>query len=79
MHRRAPFNTPRAAHAPCAIRYPPRDAYTDLYPTVTALRESGLSLQRIADRLNEDGQTTRRGSQWSPMTVERVLAMASAA
>ena len=53
-----------------------RDAYTDLYPVVTALRGSGLSLQRIADRLNQDGQTTRRGSRWSPMTVKRVLAMA---
>jgi DNA-binding CsgD family transcriptional regulator len=39
-------------------------------------RAAGLSQQAIADRLNEQEQTTRRGKAWSQVQVMRVLALA---
>jgi DNA invertase Pin-like site-specific DNA recombinase len=51
-------------------------AYSDLYDLVTRLRDEGLSLQDIADSLNENGHTTRRGKPWNPVQVSRVLARA---
>jgi DNA invertase Pin-like site-specific DNA recombinase len=38
------------------------------------LREKGLALAAIATRLNEKGYTTRRGCQYQPATVQRLLA-----
>ena len=49
------------------------EAYADLLPSVRELRGSGLSLQAIADKLNADGHTTRRGKPWNPVQVARVL------
>ncbi len=40
------------------------------------LRDSGLPLARVADRLNADGYTTRSGRALAPMTVWRMLARA---
>jgi hypothetical protein len=37
------------------------------------LQTEGLSLHAIAERLNADGQSTRRGSAWSATQVKRVL------
>src|SRR5713226_416572 len=37
------------------------EAYTDLLPSIVALRGEGLSLRAIAAKLNADGHTTRRG------------------
>ena len=48
-------------------------AFADLVPFMTELRTEGLSLHAIAERLNADGQSTRRGSTWSPTQVKRVL------
>jgi DNA invertase Pin-like site-specific DNA recombinase len=53
-------------------------AYTDLAPVVAELRAEGLSLRVIADRLNAEGHTTRRGMPWNPMQVARVLERAVA-
>jgi DNA invertase Pin-like site-specific DNA recombinase len=49
------------------------EAYADLAPTVAELRGKGLSLQAIADELNKQGHTTRRGRPWNPVQVSRVL------
>jgi len=49
------------------------ESYADLYPVVTELRAKGQSLQAIADDLNDQGHTTRRGKPWNPMQVSRVL------
>jgi DNA invertase Pin-like site-specific DNA recombinase len=49
------------------------EAYADLSPTVADLREKGLSLRAIADNLNKQGHTTRRGRPWNPVQVARVL------
>jgi DNA invertase Pin-like site-specific DNA recombinase len=54
------------------------EAYCDLLPTVKAMREEGLSLRAIAERLNTDGHTTRRGKPWNPVQVARVLCRAAA-
>jgi DNA invertase Pin-like site-specific DNA recombinase len=50
------------------------DAYLDLLPTVEQFKAEGLSLRAIAQRLNDDGHTTRRGRPWNPVQVARVLA-----
>ena len=50
-----------------------RDAYSDLLPTMQELRDAGKSLQAIADDLNAQGHTTRRGKPWNPVQVARVL------
>ena len=35
--------------------------------------KSGKSLQKIADWLNQQGYTTKRGQQWQRISVKRVL------
>jgi DNA invertase Pin-like site-specific DNA recombinase len=42
--------------------------------TVRQLKESGRTLQQIADTLNKTGVTTARGGKWYPTTVKNVLA-----
>ncbi len=42
-------------------------------PTITTLKDAGLTLQQVADRLNEMGVPTSRGSSWTPMAVKRVI------
>jgi DNA invertase Pin-like site-specific DNA recombinase len=48
-------------------------AYADLTPMMTEWRAAGLSLVAIAERLNAEGHTTRRGRPWGPVQVLRVL------
>ena len=47
--------------------------YADLFPVVKQLRAAGRSLQEIADELNGQGHTTRRGKPWRTVQVMRVL------
>lgn len=49
------------------------EAYADLLPEMRKHRSDGLSLAKIAAALNEQGHSTRRGKQWSPMQVKLVL------
>lgn len=49
------------------------EAYLDLTPSMQQWRNEGLSLRAIAEKLNAEGHTTRRGAQWNPMQVSRVL------
>lgn len=49
-------------------------AYADLAPMMRELRADGLSARAIAERLNAEGHTTRRGKPWSHVQVMRVLA-----
>jgi DNA invertase Pin-like site-specific DNA recombinase len=60
-----------------AIRQKADEAYADLLPAVTKLKAEGLSLQSIADRLNAEGHTTRRGRPWNAVQVSRVLKRAN--
>jgi DNA invertase Pin-like site-specific DNA recombinase len=48
-------------------------AYADLRPAMTEWRAAGMTLVGIAERLNADGHTTRRGKPWNPVQVARVL------
>jgi DNA invertase Pin-like site-specific DNA recombinase len=50
-----------------------RAAVADLAPLMAELRAEGLSLRAIADQLNAEGHTTRRGAAWNPVQVNRVL------
>jgi DNA invertase Pin-like site-specific DNA recombinase len=44
---------------------------------IKELRSRGCSLRTIAARLNDEGFRTRRGREWSPVQVKRVLERAS--
>jgi DNA invertase Pin-like site-specific DNA recombinase len=46
---------------------------SDIAGTASKLRSAGLTLQAIADRLNEAGESTRKGSAWNAVQVKRVL------
>ena len=50
-----------------------KEAYVDLVPMMTQLKDGGSSLRDIADALNTDGHTTRRGMAWNQVQVKRVL------
>jgi DNA invertase Pin-like site-specific DNA recombinase len=50
------------------------EAYADIVPMMKEWRAAGLSQQKIADRLNDAGHTTRQGKQWSYIQVAKVLA-----
>ncbi len=49
------------------------EAYADLWPSMIELRAKGMTLQAIADELNQQGHTTRRGRAWNAVQVSRVL------
>lgn len=49
------------------------EAIRDLIDEIRDRRSSGKSLAEIATALNEAGQRTSRGSEWSPMAVKRAL------
>jgi DNA invertase Pin-like site-specific DNA recombinase len=49
------------------------EAYVDLAEYMQELRSQGLTLLAIAEKLNADGHTTRRGKPWNPTQVMRVL------
>jgi DNA invertase Pin-like site-specific DNA recombinase len=61
-----------AARAKAAV-----EAYADLTPTMSQWRTEGLTLQAIAQRLNAEGHTTRRGRPWNQVQVGRVLERAA--
>jgi DNA invertase Pin-like site-specific DNA recombinase len=48
-------------------------AYADLRPSMIEWRAAGLTLAGIAERLNAEGHTTRRGRPWNATQVMRVL------
>jgi len=62
-----------AKNAGAAHRRNADAAYADLNDYVTTLRQAGMTLTAIADRLNAEGQVTRRGKLWNAMQVSRVL------
>jgi len=54
------------------------EAYAHLAPNIREWRIGGMPLGAIADRLNKEGHTTRRGKPWNPVQVSRVLERAEA-
>jgi hypothetical protein len=49
------------------------NAYQGTTFTAKLLRDQSMSLQEIADKLNENGYRTRQGKQFARMTVKRML------
>jgi DNA invertase Pin-like site-specific DNA recombinase len=49
------------------------EAYSDIVPAMQEWRAGGMTLQAIADKLNAEEQTTRRGRPWNAVQVMRVL------
>ena len=49
------------------------EAYADLRPSMIDMRANGMTLTGIAEKLNAEGHTTRRGKPWNPVQVSRVL------
>jgi DNA-binding LacI/PurR family transcriptional regulator len=55
------------------------DASRDAISTILEWRAQGMTLRAIADRLNSEGITTRRGFVWRTTQVKRVLDRAGSA
>jgi len=49
------------------------EAYADLMPIIRQHHGEGDSLRQIADKLNGEGYSTRRGKPFTAMTVQRIL------
>jgi DNA invertase Pin-like site-specific DNA recombinase len=49
------------------------EAYADLSEYMQELRSQGLTLLAIAEKLDEDGHTTRTGRAWNAVQVMRIL------
>lgn len=49
------------------------EAYADLAPLMLEWQREGLAQGEIAERLNREGHTTRRGAKWSQTQVSRVM------
>lgn len=62
-----------AKAAGVAIKAKAAEAYADLAPTIAELRGDGLTLVAIAEELNQQGHTTRKGKSWNHVQVGRVL------
>lgn len=62
-----------AQAAAVAIRAKADEAYSDLAPIVGELRSKGLTLAGIAEELNRQGHTTRKGKPWNHVQIRRVL------
>lgn len=56
-----------------AVKKSADEAYVDVIDDMRAMKAEGLSLAKIADKLNEMGNTTRRGKPWNAVQVMRTL------
>ena len=50
-----------------------RDEYAFLVPTLQQMQAGGKSFQKLADWLNDQGHTTRRGAAFTSAIVWRIL------
>ncbi|WP_027483203.1 recombinase family protein [Deinococcus pimensis] len=50
-----------------------RDAYASVDGYIRLMRQTGMSLRAIADRLNAEGKRSRTGKAWNHAQVARVL------
>ena len=50
-----------------------KDYYTFILPIIQSLKDSGLSLEKIADQLNNEGHRTRRSNSYNKATVYKLL------
>jgi DNA invertase Pin-like site-specific DNA recombinase len=69
---------PRATKAAAEARSrKAREAYSELMPTIIKLRQEGLTLAEIAEKINAEGHLTRAGKPFSPSMVIRLLQRAN--
>lgn len=61
-----------------SVKRKAREAYADILPMMQRMRSEQFTFQEIAERLNKDGHTTRRGKPWSSQQVWIVLKKQSA-
>lgn len=67
-------DTSKATAAASAERKASADAWAaTIAPLVRLARRGGSTLTEIADSLNAQGQTTRRGGRWTATAVKRLL------
>lgn len=52
---------------------PDNDEWPETVRRLHALRQEGLSLRQIAQVVEEEGRSTRRGGKWSAQTVRNAL------
>jgi hypothetical protein len=45
----------------------------DVLPRITAMRQGGMSVSAIAERLNQEHIPAPRGGKWYPTSVQRIL------
>lgn len=50
-----------------------KSCYEPFVPWIKHMRESGMTLQQIADQINATGSKTRAGRPWSGTTLRRVI------
>ena len=55
------------------LRRQAREYHAALVPLMRQLRAEGLSLAKIADRLNQEGHVTQRGLPWHKVGIKAVL------
>ncbi|ACO46765.1 recombinase family protein [Deinococcus deserti] len=55
------------------LRQEAREGYANVRGYIETLRENGMALRAIADRLNGEGFRTRQGKDWTAVQVTRVL------
>ena len=56
-----------------------KEFFNNIVDVVRSLKNSRLSLQKIAIQLNSDGYSTRRGGRWHSNTVKRIIDSSTAA
>jgi DNA invertase Pin-like site-specific DNA recombinase len=76
-HHLVPGAGQKAATA--AVKAKAMERAADLADTVRQMAEEGLSLHRMAARLNEEGIPTARGATWTATAVRRIQAQMAAA
>jgi hypothetical protein len=54
------------------------DAEAETVRRIVGLRAEGFSLRHIAATLIDEGRPTKRGGEWAPTTVRKILARATA-
>jgi DNA invertase Pin-like site-specific DNA recombinase len=72
---RAARQRKRAKNGRCEGRKPfgAREGERSIIKHMQKLRDTGMALVKIADKLNEDHVPTRTGKPWHAMTVSRIL------
>ena len=69
---------PKAAKAAAEARSrAAREAYSALMPGIVKMREEGLTMAEIAERINAEGHLTRAGKPFSDSMIVRLLQRAN--